>query len=138
MIVVDASVAVKWFLPEQGSDKAIALLSAGDALLAPDLIRVEVAAAVTRRARQGDISQADAKETVRLWLDSLAAGVLQLHTTLDDLREAGNLSLQLSHPFQDCLYLALARRTSSRFVTADRKFAERALTVFTAVESLYQ
>lgn len=138
MIVVDACVAVKWFLPEQGSEKAISLLSSGDALIAPGLIRVEVAAALTRRARQGSISHADAKETVRLWLESLAEGVLQISTTLEDLREAANLSLQLQHPMHDCVYLALARRTSSRLVTADQKFAEKALSVFPAVESLYQ
>ena len=39
--VIDASVAAKWLLPEDGSDQASALL--GDALLVPDLLFAELA-----------------------------------------------------------------------------------------------
>jgi predicted nucleic acid-binding protein len=38
MIVVDASVAAKWFLPETGSEEATQLLSGANKLIAPDLI----------------------------------------------------------------------------------------------------
>jgi predicted nucleic acid-binding protein len=39
--VVDASVALKWFLPEVHSDAAARLLREGYRLHAPDLIRAE-------------------------------------------------------------------------------------------------
>jgi predicted nucleic acid-binding protein len=45
LIVVDASVAAKWFLPEADSEAAGRLLTGRRKLLAPDLIRIEVAAA---------------------------------------------------------------------------------------------
>src|SRR5262249_17520559 len=51
MIVLDASVAAKAYLEEPGSDEAIALLTGRENLLAPELIRVEVAAALLRRVR---------------------------------------------------------------------------------------
>jgi len=50
MIVVDASVAVKWFFPEAGTAEAQQVLASGDRLAAPALIRVEVAAAIARKA----------------------------------------------------------------------------------------
>lgn len=138
MIVVDACVAVKWFLPEEGSEQAMQLLAGQDALIAPDLIRVEVAAAITRRVRTGGISEQDAKETLRLWCQSLKEGILQTHSKIEDIEEGGRLSLQLKHPLYDCVYLAVARRTASRFVTADRRFFEKALSVHPAAEMLYQ
>ena len=40
--VVDASVALKWFVEEDGSERAAALLASKDLLIAPDLIVPEV------------------------------------------------------------------------------------------------
>ncbi|MBI2863205.1 MAG: hypothetical protein HYX94_01405 [Chloroflexi bacterium] len=36
--VVDASLAVKWYVPEPGSKAASAILDSGASLLAPDII----------------------------------------------------------------------------------------------------
>ncbi len=136
MIVVDASVAVKWLLPEPGSEAATDLLRNRDMLAAPDLIRVEVASAVTRRVRRGELSAEDAKEIVRLWTDVLKQGVIQIHSNLDDLREGAHLALQMSHNIYDCVYLATARRIGARLVTADRVFVEKATGVYPAIELL--
>ena len=67
MIVVDASVAVKWFVPEQDSDKASAILRSDQRLLAPDLIRIEVAATFTRLLRMGDIDITKAQTLLDKW-----------------------------------------------------------------------
>ena len=48
MIVLDASVIVKWFGPEVGDAAAKALLGASDALIAPELARVEGGAQFVR------------------------------------------------------------------------------------------
>ena len=53
MIIVDASVIVKWFIPEVGNVAAKALLSAADELMAPELARVEVASALIRKGSVG-------------------------------------------------------------------------------------
>jgi predicted nucleic acid-binding protein len=42
ILVVDASVACKWFVEEDGSQAAEALLDSGSTLLAPDLLVPEV------------------------------------------------------------------------------------------------
>ncbi|MBI3210837.1 MAG: type II toxin-antitoxin system VapC family toxin [Candidatus Solibacter usitatus] len=136
MIVVDASVAVKWFLPEDGSEAAFELLKGKEILIAPDLIRVEVSNAFMRRARKGDITHAEAKEAMGMWLDALKQGVVQIQGNLEDLRDATNFALQLGHAVHDCYYLAVARRTSSKLVTADKAFAAKAISVFPVVEML--
>ncbi len=136
MILVDANVAVKWFLPEPLSDAAEALLRTKDILVAPDLIRIEVASAITRRFRRGELTAAEAKEIVQLWTEVLKKGVVHVYSSLDDLAEAGRLSVEMRHAIQDCLYLAMAIRLGARFVTADRVFAEKAGVLYHAVELL--
>ena len=37
-LVVDASVAIKWFVEESRSDAARAVLTSGESLVAPDLV----------------------------------------------------------------------------------------------------
>jgi predicted nucleic acid-binding protein len=58
MIVVDASVGLKWFLVEPGRTEARMLLDSGEALIAPDLLIAEVCNAAWRAARQGRLSVA--------------------------------------------------------------------------------
>lgn len=127
MIVVDASVAVKWFLPEPGSSAARDLLFSADKLIAPALIRVEVAAAITRKVRLAEISAAEAEAACALWMDALSKGVITLSPDGEDLMAAVALALRLRHPLQDCLYLAAAQRREGFVITADPKFAERAM-----------
>lgn len=136
MILVDANVAVKWFLPEPLSEVAGEILQVKDILVAPDLIRVEVAAAITKRYRRGELTAVEAKEIVTLWADVLKKGAVQVYSGLDDLAEAGRLSVDLRHAIHDCLYLAMAVRLGARFITADKAFCEKAATVYPGVELL--
>jgi predicted nucleic acid-binding protein len=136
MIVVDASVAVKWLVPEHGSDAADRLLTTSQKLFAPDLIRVEVAAALTRRFRTGQAPEGEVREDCDRWPRLLAEGIVTLTPAEQDYPEAAALALQLKHPFQDCLYLALARRLQAPLVTADPKFIERAARFYPAVRAL--
>ncbi|NJL51216.1 MAG: type II toxin-antitoxin system VapC family toxin [Hydrococcus sp. SU_1_0] len=48
--MVDASVAVKWLLNEEDSERACGLFEQPYRLIAPDLIRLEVLAAISRAA----------------------------------------------------------------------------------------
>ncbi len=125
MIVVDASVAVKWFLPETGANDAQQLLASGEALVAPSLIRVEVAAAIARKARLKEITRQDAEAAADLWLEAIVDGVIRLVPDETDVPGAVKLALALAHPLQDCVYLALAERLGAPMVTADQKFAAR-------------
>jgi predicted nucleic acid-binding protein len=136
-MVIDASVAVKWFFPESGSRAAQALLTHSDQqLAAPALVRVEVYAAITRKVRLGEIAPAEARKACELWTGALEKGVLALVADEEILLAGIELALKLAHPLQDCLYLALAEREQAVLVTADPKFHTRARTAYASVELL--
>jgi len=125
VIVVDASVAVKWFLAEEGTPQANALLNGKEKLLAPELIDIEVTAGITRRFRTGELAEEAVREGLRDWAYMLSEGLMTLVPHKDEFQAAIDLTFKLKHPFQDCLYLALAERLNAPLITADPKFIER-------------
>jgi predicted nucleic acid-binding protein len=136
LIVVDASTAVKWFLPEAGSEEAERLLTGSRKLLAPDLIRIEVAGALVRRVCLGELTVEQARLLVAAWLRAITASAVTPVPAEDDMEQAVELALRLGHPLADCLYLALAMRLDAPLVTADRKFAARAVAVHPGTQDL--
>jgi predicted nucleic acid-binding protein len=136
MIVVDACVAAKWLLPEPGQAEADALLRDSSALLAPTLIRLEVAGAVTRRVRLGTMPPEEARERYRNWLGLLGDGALVLMPDEELLDQAVELSIHLNHNLPDCLYLAAAQRHRVPLITADRAFYDRAVASYPDIRLL--
>ncbi len=136
MIVVDASVSVKWFVPEPGADEAQQLLRGPDKLIAPSLIRIEVFAALTRKVRLQEMDVEDARSACGLWRRALESGALSLVPDQPYLPHAIELAMELRHPLQDCVYLAVAEQNSAPLVTADPKFAERASRRYAGVKPL--
>lgn len=118
MIVVDASVALKWVLPERDSNIAIQLRTQD--LIAPAFWLIEAANTLWRMGATGLLSRDDAQ--LRM-LDLMAAPV-QLFPSESDVQDALDLALQLQHPVYDCFYLALAIREVTYVVTADTRFAK--------------
>jgi predicted nucleic acid-binding protein len=113
--VVDASVAVKWILPESGSSAAAALRELNDDLSAPSLIAVEVGNALWKAVRRGSVTRSEA-------LEGFAAALISLQSLIpiEELRvRALTLAIELRHPIYDCFYLALAQRENALLVTAD-------------------
>lgn len=117
-IVVDASVAAKWLIPESDSAIAMQLLDTSFQLHAPRLLVSEVTNALWRNAVTGSLSSFEA--------DRLAAVVTEMSLTWEDdesiCAEALRIAVELGHPAYDCMYLALAGRIGSRVVTADKRF----------------
>lgn len=136
MIVVDASVAAKWMLPEQGSEAALRLVTGPELLFAPTLIRIEVLAAITRSARKGEASSDESLSRCRKWLGYLEEGALSLVPEGAVLDDAIGLALGIKHPLQDCLYLAVAKNMQGTLVTADPTFVKRAREHYGRVELL--
>ena len=58
MLVIDASVALKWFVEEDGTQQAAAILDGTELLIAPDLIVAEVCNAGWRAVRAGTMHAA--------------------------------------------------------------------------------
>ena len=123
--VVDASVAVKWFLHEEDSEKALGIASSEIDLMAPTLLFVEVANALGKRVRRKELSRADA---IAAYRDLVSAPIARIAVDEQLTDEALELATVLSHSVQDCIYLAVAMRRDTRLLTADRNFAKAART----------
>lgn len=120
-LVVDASVALKWFLPEPDSALAEDLLAGTTALLAPTLIVSEMCNAVWKRLRRGEITAAHADKIPELF------GAVGMSLVADETLagDALYIARRLDHPVYDCFYLALAEQRRATLVTADRRLAAR-------------
>ena len=116
--VVDASVAVKWFLPEVDAEAAQRLLQAQHELLAPDLLWAEVGNTLWKKWRQGEITA----ETAQGILRDIRTFPLQVHRTEMLLETAWDLAVQWQRSIYDSLYLAIAMTVTCQLVTADRRF----------------
>src|SRR5437899_588006 len=123
-IVVDASVAVKWFLPEAHSAAAARLLDAEFLLCAPDLIGPELANTVWKKVRRGEISRGEADEILAAF-DNLAIEVIPTKVLLP---AAFQVAVALDRSVYDSLYVALAVAQECPLITADRKFHSAVLT----------
>lgn len=120
LLVVDASVAIKWLIPEDDSDEALQFAKE-HRLIAPQLIYAECANIIWKKARRGELDAQEAREAA-LFVDTFdvqTVGMRELATAALDL------SLHLDHAVYDCFYLALAILEDCRLVTADERLCDR-------------
>jgi predicted nucleic acid-binding protein len=120
MICVDASVAAKWVLEEDASDKALILYRDNQdaGLVAPPFLLAEVTNAIWRRAVRTRLGRQDAEDALTAFLAfevALAAPV-----------EVYLLALQLADQFArpavyDMHYVALAQIAGCELWTADQR-----------------
>ena len=121
-VVVDASIALKWVLPEAGSASAAALRAADSALIAPTLVMAEIGNALWKKTMRKEIDRHEAVSALRLALSHFAE-----FFPLDDLRETAlELAIALRQPIYDCFYVALAQRERCALVTADPRLLNAA------------
>jgi predicted nucleic acid-binding protein len=120
-LIVDASVAIKWFIDEPGSGAARRLWQDEPKLLAPDLIVPEVCNTAWRKVRLGQSHPAQAQRIAA----RLRQGVLEFRPTAPLASRALELALDLDHPVYDCFYLALAESEQTELVTADLRLNGR-------------
>jgi predicted nucleic acid-binding protein len=119
--VIDASIAVKWVIPEVLSDHADRIRDGEADVLAPDLLLVEVANALWKKTAAKEISPREADTA----LDLVRRSGIDLRPTGPLLPRAMDVARRLGHPVYDCVYLALAERERSAFVTADQRLLRR-------------
>jgi predicted nucleic acid-binding protein len=128
--VVDASIALKWLLSEEGSAEALALRP-HYRLVAPDLLVAECANALWKHVQRGQVLPDEALLAAKL----LAADDLELVPTKGLLTDALRLSIELRHPAYDCIYLALAKAEQCPFITADAAFKRKSEQVVSGLGS---
>lgn len=114
--VIDASVAIKWIAPEEGSAQALQLRD--HLLAAPDLLLLEAGNAIWRRVLRGEASNGDAEDA----MTELHAAPVQWFPSGELASEALSLATALDHPIYDCVYLALVLRLGWPLITADARF----------------
>ncbi len=119
--VLDASVAVKWVLPEPDSDSAL-LIEAGyragaHELIAPDLLYAEIAHVLTKAERRKLLLPGQAANR----LTQLLVYPVELHSHFPMLPLAVALASQARIGVYDCLYVALAEQQLCEVVSADMK-----------------
>lgn len=117
-LVVDASVAVKWFVDEDDSALADAVVVSSDELYAPRLMVSELANALWRKARLGELEPGEAAAMLATQSE------LPIRWSADESvgPDALRLALVLDRPVYDCVYLALAHRIGGTVITADVRF----------------
>ncbi len=122
-LVLDASVAVKWYIPEDRSASAVQVLEAaqrGDASLhVPDLFYAEFGNVLWKKVRRGEINQREAGRIVRALLDA----PLEVHAAKEFLNVAVALAFKSGRTVYDCIYLALALLLRCELITGDEKLA---------------
>lgn len=116
--VVDASVVVKWFVPEIHSDAARRLLTLQHEYFAPDLLFAETANTIWKKIR-GELTTEHGRQLVddigRIAVETVPCRVLAV--------DAHKLANATGRTVYDSLYLALAIRLKTRMLTADDRLA---------------
>ena len=135
-LIVDASVAAKWLVPEIDSDKAEALLARwerrGLVLTAPETLAAEIASILWKRTFRGLLPADEAvgryRDFVRLNLPLAPIGGL--------VARALALAIQYRQTVYDCLYVALAVEKATDLITADEKLHRSLVREFPQVRLL--
>ena len=121
-LVVDASVAIKWILPENGQQEALRIQDKYQDeeidLIAPYLLAAEVANVLWKHESRGDL---DALTARRAFLQFLRDSPLLVNSATISTAALG-LALAHHRPVYDCLYLACALEQQCDLVTADERF----------------
>lgn len=119
VIVLDASVAVKWYCEEIDTDVALEIqekyLSGELKICFPDLVLLELANAIRYKENSG-------LEDVKNVLENFAKLRFSIITpTIRLVEEAARISFDFNVTVYDGIYIALARELKTEFVTADEK-----------------
>ncbi|MGA1801965.1 type II toxin-antitoxin system VapC family toxin [Rhizobium sp. HT1-10] len=124
MIIVDASVVVKWFIDEEDHLEALELTKMPKKLKAPDIVLPEVAHVLRRKVRMNIISNSQAADA----LTTLKSTFKNATPSIALIDVAFELSRLMDHSVYDTMYLACALGDKDDvLVTADKKFAAKAI-----------
>jgi predicted nucleic acid-binding protein len=124
--VVDANVAIKWFIPEVLSAEAVRLAAGGHRLLAPDLLYAEAGNALWQKVRRGSVTPTEALQI----LGAIVAAPVEVHPVRPLGALALRLAIDLGCTVYDACYLGLALGHDCALVTADGRLRERLATPY--------
>jgi predicted nucleic acid-binding protein len=137
-IVVDASLAVKWFLLEANSSAARDVLATEIGRIAvPAVFGIEVCAALVREANNDKANTSAMRSAIARLTELIGDGSILAHDqTPAQITRAADIAINLGHPLKDCIYLALAMDLNCDLITCDARFAAKARGVWDRVRVL--
>ncbi|MBI3282455.1 type II toxin-antitoxin system VapC family toxin [Candidatus Curtissbacteria bacterium] len=121
MVVVDTSVAYKWFSPENEEFlyEALALLKNPSALIAPDLIIYELANSWATKTKLKN-------SQIKIFLKDFEEAEIKIEpVSFELIRRAIDFSRKYHVSVYDATYAMLASEKGCNFVTADSKFVAK-------------
>lgn len=138
MIIVDASVAAKWYLLEPFTGEALALLAEqGGNIRVPEVFITEVMGVLVRRANIDKTLRRDSETSIASFAALFDEQLLRVEPVEPrQMERAAAHALDLGHPLKDCIYLAQAMDLGCELVTCDARFAEKAKRVWNGVRVL--
>ena len=116
VVVVDASVVIKWYLPEVHGEAALRLLDSPDEFIAPDHLFAETTNAVWKAVRQRALSAAEGYDIIERLDDEVE---IELVSCRDLTADAYEIAVAYGRSVYDAMYLALAIDRNTRLITAD-------------------
>jgi predicted nucleic acid-binding protein len=116
-VVVDASVVIKWFLPEIHSEAAQRLLRQGNQYFAPDLLYAEIGNVVWKKVRRGELTEKHGRDLV----ENLHRIAIESVPTRTLIADAYSVALASRRTVYDALYITLAVRLNANLITADER-----------------
>ncbi len=117
-VVVDANVAIKWYLDEVHTAEAEQLVNGQFDIHAPELLLPEFGNVLWKKCRNDELDEKVAESILGSFLTRSI--ILHPHSTL--LKAAYLGSKETGQAVYDWTYLALAISLECPLVTADRKF----------------
>jgi predicted nucleic acid-binding protein len=122
-LVIDSSIALRWFFSEPDSDRARSLLldyQLGELkVIAPDMILSELTNAVWWKQVNHKLTTQDGRSV----LDTFRDLHIRLVPTVELIEQAYWLATTTQQNVFDMLYIALARREKCHYITANDQFA---------------
>ncbi|HFC29705.1 MAG TPA: PIN domain-containing protein [Oceanospirillales bacterium] len=116
--VLDASVVIKWFIPEIYWQQAVFLQHYPvSSLHAPDFVQLECTSILSKKVRRQELQLNEANQIQDLLLQM----PVQMYSWQDLLLKAGQVAHATCRSVYDCLYLVLAKQLQGKMVTADKK-----------------
>lgn len=116
-LIIDASVAIKWFIPEEGSDAATRFFSKRYQMLAPDLITSEIGNIIWKIQRRGLLNTEEAYQV----MDDFLSMPIEIYDSQHLINSALEIAIETGRTVYDSVYLALAIRIGGIMVTADKR-----------------
>jgi len=124
-LVIDASVLIKFYVPEILSDRAEYLLDSvhqGDVtLIAPDLVYSEVGNILWKKHHLKELTRSEVEEIS----DLLVLLPLRIESSRRLLPLAVDIGMAYGITIYDAMYVSLSRVYETRMMTADRKLFEK-------------